>query len=506
MKRYIQVLILTFCFVFTGSVFANQAIRIFEQTTKDDASWQNYLAMQDIADRESGFLPTHKLASQAYSTAVNRGYLELVPDNLRHPEIYQAIFILFNNLSSRDKIAFTELRERGQTSGIYLPNMRLFQKETGEGFEAFKAEKIAKAIKISADGVEKIPTSIIAALAFIELGSTSYMSLISENFRNQSNFISAFNSYNEISGEMSLEEFRSLGQGDGVWVPVEVEYIKTFAKAFAEKTATLMRQETLLKNTSEANVGIQALTAEIARLKKLGQGDSGQVKQINDLKIQLNKLVSQVSVLSESQNEMANNQVNTLSLLNDGLIAVKAKISEMGIAEASIIANTDAKIDNVYSGIERVAEVVAYNEKVIVVSLSIAIILALCLVFLVRGRDKRFIAKSMALNSERMDSLQGQIVGVTFDRQLVSKQAISLLPVGEVIVLPVTVKHESYEVKVARISRDVIMVEGIRHHANDKKNCHEYGIGTNVPVMIDRAANQGHLTNHFILEDVTKVA
>lgn len=505
MKRFIEVLALVLCLLFAGLVVAQQqpAVRIFQQTASDDASWQKYMAMQDKADIDSGFLPIHKFADQSYSTALNRGYLQLVPEIIRQPEIYKSVAVLFNNMGNRDKISFAELRELGRTTGVYLPDMRMFLKETGEGFEEFKTT-VAKSVK-EENGTETIPASILGVLSYLKIKDTSYLSLVSQNFREQSGSVAAFTSYNELPASVALEEFKTLGQGDGIWVPVEVEYIKAFAKAFMERAATVVRQETLLKNTSEANAGIQALQTEIARLKKLGSGEVNQARQITDLKIQLNKLVGQVGMLSQSQNQMASNQVNTLNLLNEGLVAVKAKMSEMGMVEAKIIADTDAKIDDVYSGIERVAEVVAYNEKVIVSSLSGAILAVLLIGFLVRRHDKKNIKQNLYATGERIDNLQGQILGVNFDRQAVSKQAISLLEINKVITLPVTVKDKSYEVKVARISKDNILVDGIRHHAKDRQNCHEYGIGTNVPTMIDRAASHGHLTTSLILENV-KVA
>lgn len=505
MKRFIEVLALVFCLLFAGLVVAQQqpAVRIFQQTASDDGSWQKYMSMQDRADIESGFLPIHKLAEQAYATAVNRNFLELVPEDLRSAAVYQAMVILFNNLGNRDKISFAELRERGRTTGVYLPDMRMFLKETGEGFEEFKIA-VAKSVK-EIDGMQTVPASILGVLSYLKIKDTSYLSLVSQNFREQSGSIAAFTSYNVLPATVILEEFKTLGQGDGLWVPVELEYVKAFAKEFADRTATAVRQETLLKNTSEANLGIQALQTELAKLKREKTESHASGVKIIDLEKKLQNLSIQLESLSKLQFESSVEQNKAIEISNRTLTLVEGMMKENGLIESRANKATDEKITAVYSDIENMVNVIEYNQIVMVVSLSLAIISVLGLVFWVRGRDKRSVKQSMVMASERMDSLQGQILGVNYDRPAVSKQVIAQLKIGEEIVLPISVGHESYEVKVTRSTKGDIIVDGIRHHANDKKNCHEYGIGTNIPTMIDRAANQGHLTHLVVLENV-KVA
>lgn len=505
MKRFIQVFFLIFCFIFfAGSASAEQAIRIFQQTANNEESWQKYLSHWEKTDIESGLLIL-KLAEQAYSTAQARGYLELVPEKLRSPENYQAIFILLNNLGGYDRISSTELRDRARGSGVYLPSMRLFKKESGEGFEDFKSQKIAKAIKTNAEGVQSIPPSVMGVLAFLELGSTSYMFLVSEKFRDQPNYITAFTSYNELlKGDVTLDEFKTLGQGDGIWVPVEEEYLKAFFKTFRERMANLTKQEALLRNTTETREGIQYLKEEIARLKKLGSPDPRQIKQINDLGNQLNKLTSKVSELTQGQKDLSQNQTVIAKAANLYKETITANFAKVNKVEAAMV-ETGAKIDAVDYRIDKMAEVISHNQKVIVFSLSGVMIVILALIFWVRGRDKRSFKQDISSVEEKVDNLHGKFVGVTFDRGLVSKPAIGLLKIGRSIKLPVTVGQDSFEVIVKRVSDDKILVKGICHHANDKKTDHEYGIGTNVPAMIDRAAGQGFLTSSLTLEEV-KVA
>lgn len=514
MKRFIKAIVLVFCLFSVSAVFAQQqpAVRIMIQTATDDTLWKSYLAGQDKEDIESGYLPIYKLKQQVFSTAQERGFLDLVPENLRGPEIYGAIVILFNNLGNRDKIGFNELRERAKGSGLYLPDMRMFLNETSAGLDEFKAG-IINAIKKDESGVETVPASIIGVLAYQRTAGTSYLSLVSEAFRDQSNNIKGFVSYNQLPATIPLDELVKLGQGEGLWVPVEQSYVLAFAKAFAERTAAWTRQETLLKNTNEANAGVQALQTEIARLKTVNATDPRLLKQITGLENQLNQLVKQVEGFVSSQVNLVNNQNKVdqvLTLFEQALVKINTELSSLSALESKITAETDKKVGAVYDRIERLAEVVTYNQRIMVTSLSGAIVAVLVLVFWIRRRDKRSFKKEISSVDENLNDkfydLQGQVNGVFFERDLVSKQHVGLLEINKSIVVPVTVQKRVFEVVVTRINDRLIQIDGIRHHANDVKNNHQYGIGTNVQATINRAGTNNNLTNLVQVKDVKNVA
>ncbi len=514
MKRFIQTVTVVVCLFSVNVVFAQQqpAVRIMIQTSADESAWQNYLSGQDKADIESGSLPIYKLAKQAFATAQNRGSLDLVPEDLRGQEIYGAIFILLNNLGNRDKISFDELRERAKGSGLYLPDMRMFLNETGAGLDEFKAG-IINAIKKDESGVETVPASIIGVLAFQRTGATSYLLLVSEAFREQSNYIKGFGSYNQLPANIPLDDLVKLGQEEGLWVPVEPNFVLAFAKAFAERTAVWTRQETLLKNATEANAGVQALQAEIARLKTVNTADSRVLKQVISLENQLNQLVRQVEGVVSSQGNLTDNQKKVsqaLILFEQTLVRINTEMRSVSALESKITAETDKKIETVYDDMNSIAETADHNDMVIVLSFSGVALLMLGLIFWSLRRSKKstdenIVAVGDSLNN-KIVKIEGQLAGVDFARDLVSKQHIGLLEINKSIVILVTVQKQVFKVVVTRINDSQIQIDGIRHHANDAKDNHQYGIGTNVSATIDRAGTNNNLTSLVQVKEVKKLA
>lgn len=479
MKRLFQALVLALILVFVSGVHAQQtAVRVFKQTAEDPAKWQSYLSSLNKVDIEQG-VPIYVLGQQLYQTASARGYLKLVPEEFRSPEIYGAIAVLFNNLGNYERISVSEIQRLAVEIGFFLPDMRLFITETADdsAFANFK-ESLVKAISID-DGVENIPPAIIAVTAFLRLSNTSYMNLLPEQLRLQSNFIPAFNSFNNFnSGKIPLADLKNQAQNVGIWAPVDIRYIQAFYSALKGKFDAMQKQNQLLQDAATTKQALEKLQTQLA------------VRQRQE--------ASQIGAFSKTVKELAEN-VKQVSEEQISLSKAYASTAESVESALGIILSQVESIQSLKDGIAGEIESKFRESTYFFVA---GLFLLLVVMLLVRRYDKEDINKKIQSINDDFGQVYGEAAGVTFDFDSVSKDKIKDWPVNQKQTLVVSVGGKSYQVIVTKISGQQITVDGVRHHADDVKTCHRYGIGTNVEAMINKAGATGNLTNLVSLEKV----
>lgn len=119
-------------FLATFQVFAEaEEVRVFNNSSGDGfENFQKYLEKERML--QNGVFPTKVLSNLAYKLAEEKGYLELVPEEMRSPEKYQGIFLARNNLGAT--ITVDQFRAQGQGAGFWLPKIQA--KEAGKAVSA----------------------------------------------------------------------------------------------------------------------------------------------------------------------------------------------------------------------------------------------------------------------------------------------------------------------------------------------------------------------------------
>lgn len=117
-KSLIMALFVVFLATFQAFAFAD--VRVFNNSSGDGfENFQKYLEKEGVL--HNGVFPTKVLSNLAYKLAEEKGYLELVPEEMRSPEKYQGIFLARNNLGAT--ITVDQFRAQGQGAGFWLPTI-----------------------------------------------------------------------------------------------------------------------------------------------------------------------------------------------------------------------------------------------------------------------------------------------------------------------------------------------------------------------------------------------
>ena len=302
-----------------------------------------------------------------------------------------------------------------------------FLKEKGQ-WERFLATARSNKAVVSCQGVdgsntECLKSDYVAKGAFVFASKNQQlMNLVAENQRSETAYMDLFMAYNSFpkGGGLPLEQFQKLATGQildtGILYPVNSEYLKALkdvqvaqapqaVQSDAPANAVIrpaMKPEVL--KPSDAEVQIGNLQKQVTDLKKTLAGNTIAGERVNVMQKQLDAVSNQIKNLSSGQTDLAQNQAKisyVMQELEKTLSILQADYrNEINVAKTELTDNFNKKIEAVGTRIERMSDVIIFNERIIVGSLSGAIVVVFLFFWFSNRKTRRMAVEAKSLAND----------------------------------------------------------------------------------------------------------